>query len=479
MAPQQVQAPRELRREDAVARRDEPSTGRLAQWAQFYGLQPFSGWTVEAAVNALDAHVVGNFALSGRLQEDMSAHAWIGLALDKRLAVETECPTEFTVAGRTEAEKRRARRCRDFTKEVYPHVLPLETRRTLQRQRLMMGQTVFGMDWEELRDGTDKWWLPIIKPWEPTLTSYLQGAGMQDPYSVDGGSFVASTMSDGLVYVRPGDGRWGVWKHRLEKPWLSGIVYRLAMEFVGDGYNFRDNQTHQDRWGRGIVTVEYPSSMSQDDVAAHLSSVREGGGGGVLPLPQQSDGRGMKANILRADGAGFQTFDATERRIQRRILATVLRSDLSTVGDVGIAENDPRALQIWSCYADDACAQSDAQLTTEYDEATGEPVKVWGPCDGPQRRQIWSWVAHFNFGDAALSPYVWLNPTTPENREAHQDALAKRGQQRAGALASLAGSLGKFKDAGIVLSAADVEHLAEQCGVPLRAQPTEGATRGR
>ena len=58
----------------------------------------------------------------------------------------------WTVAGRT-ATSAAARSCADFCREVHPHVLPLHTRHTLHRHRLTMGQSIFAMDWEEVRDG--------------------------------------------------------------------------------------------------------------------------------------------------------------------------------------------------------------------------------------------------------------------------------------------------------------------------------------
>ena len=48
---------------------------------------------------------------------------------------------------------------------------------------------------------------------------------------------------------------------------------------------------------------------------------------------------GVSADLLRADGAGYQTFDATEKRILRRVLIALLRQDMTTTGTTGIADN--------------------------------------------------------------------------------------------------------------------------------------------
>ena len=448
-----------------------PDQTRILQWPTLYGQRPMFGWGLQEALSAVRQHVTGNFSVSGKLAEDMAGHAWIKSALEERMAVETECPTMWTVAGRTRDERRRAQRCADFCREVYPHVLPLHTRHTLHRHRLTMGQSIFAMDWEEVRDGRDRWWLPFVKPWDPTLTSYLYGQG--DATTVDGGSYCATTLSHGLVRVVPGDGRWGVFRGRLEKAWLDGIVFSLAAEYVGDGYNFRDNQDHQDRWGRGILAMEYPDSMPQNEIAALLQSANDGGGGGVLPLPQLDEKRGVKAELLRADGAGYQTFDHTETRILRRILVLLCGNDMALVGQTGVAQNDPRVNTIWKKYVADAVATSDCAVASRRDEKTGKRVRVCVPADGPQRQQIWRWVAHYNFGDANLAPYTWLDATELEEYDRQQDAIAGRAQKISSAFSSVATAVKN----GLLKDDAQTEWALEQCGLSLNRPPEDGPRR--
>lgn len=446
-----------------------PDQTRILQWPSYYGQRPMFGWGLQEALGAVRQHATGDFSLSGKLGEDMaSGNAWIKHALNKRLSVETQCPTIFTAAGRTASEVKRAERCRDFCREVYPHVLPLHTRRTMHRHRLTMGQTVFAMDWEEVRDGRDRFWLPFVKPWDPTLTSYLYGLG--DSSSIDGGSYCATTLSHGLVRVVPGDGRWGVMRNRLEKSWLDGIVYALAAEYVGDGYNFRDNQDHQDRWGRGILALEYPDSMPQNEIFALMQSANDGGGGGVLPLPQLDANRGVKAELLRADGAGYQTFDHTETRILRRILVLLCGNDMASVGATGVAENDPRTTSIWELYAEDAQAATDCAVSAEWDERTGKRVRVCSPADGPLRQQVFQWVAAYNFGDARLAPYIWLDATELEDHDRQQDAVAARAQKVAGAFASVSSAAKN----GLLKDEAQASWALEQCGLSL-AKPADDA----
>jgi hypothetical protein len=414
---------------------------------------------------------VGNFQASGRLAEDMTAHPWIRHGLTVRDEFFTTCPLNFTPAGRTLAEQRRSKRCADFVREIWPDVMPLATLKDLHRHELFMGQGIYAIDWEERRDGRDRWWIPCVKPWEPSLTGYRQ---FTDPDSIDGGGYTATTLSHGLLRVQPGGGRWGMFSRRTLRPWLGGIVRVLGEAFTGDGYNFRDNMTHQDRWGRGIVKLKYLRSLRTDEVNAATASLVEGGGGGVLQCPVDETGKPLlDADLLRADGAGYQTFDATEKRILRRVLIALLRQDMTTTGTTGIADNDPRQMSLWKCREDDATTYGDARCMTEWEEMGGvrRPIPVWEPCDGVLRQHLTRWIAHFNFGEFDLAPYVWWDATPPDDYEQRRDAEAKRGQQRASTLQALASAAKAFGDQGV---RCDVAHLADQCGMTLVKPDEDG-----
>lgn len=447
----------------------EPDPSRIQQFGTYYGLLPVWGWTVEALVSALEGHNVGNFQASGRLAEDMTAHPWIRHGLTVRDEFFTTCPLNFTPAGRTLAEQRRSKRCADFVREIWPDVMPLATLKDLHRHELFMGQGIYAIDWEERRDGRDRWWIPCVKPWEPSLTGYRQ---FTDPDSIDGGGYTATTLSHGLLRVQPGGGRWGMFSRRTLRPWLGGIVRVLGEAFTGDGYNFRDNMTHQDRWGRGIVKLKYLRSLRTEEVNAATASLVEGGGGGVLQCPVDETGKPLlDADLLRADGAGYQTFDATEKRILRRVLIALLRQDMTTTGTTGIADNDPRQMSLWKCREDDATTYGDARCMTEWEEMGGvrRPIPVWEPCDGVLRQHLTRWIAHFNFGEFDLAPYVWWDATPPDDYEQRRDAEAKRGQQRAATLQALSAAVKGLAEQGV---RCDVAHLADQCGMTL-VEPDE------
>ena len=148
----------------------------------------------------------------------------------------------------------------------------------------------------------------------------------------------------------------------------------------------------------------------------------------------------LDADLLRADGAGYQTFDATEKRILRRVLIALLRQDMTTTGTTGIADNDPRQMSLWKCREDDATTYGDARCMTEWEDMGHPPSD---PCVGS--RATAPSVSTSRDGSPTLtsanstSPLMYggtrLRPTTTSRG----DAEAKRGQQRAATLQALRG----------------------------------------
>lgn len=439
-----------------------PDQSRLTQFGQSYGMQPIWGWTVDSLVEALSAHMGGSFALSARLWEDMRSHPYIGHAVRQRQKVFTICPLNITPAE-YRGEVRRSKRCADFVREIFFDVLPPPVRNDLLAHELGMGQAIYGINWECVRDGADRWWVPRVVPWDPGLVGYWMG--QSNPDTADGGAFMATTQSHGVLKVEPGKGRWGMFSRRSLYPWLGGAVRTLGDSYVGDGYNFRDNQTHQDRWGRGIVKLFYPRQWNQQEVNAAAASLYEGGGGGVLQCPRGENGEQLvDADLLRADGSGWQTFDATERRIIQRILIALLRQDMLTTGKTGLAANDPRMVAAWECVEDDASIYGDAHVSSVVRDVNTRKATVpqWEPSEGPLRRDLWRWVAYFNFGDADLAPYTWWDATPYEEFERRLDGVADRGKKRASAIRDLADAATKLQ------GSADLPYLFEQCAISPR-----------
>lgn len=434
-----------------------PSLERIKQIPRFtgWGIDTLSGWTVDAMRAALAEHAFGTFRQTGTLQDDLFSNAYIRDAMEERWRCFTSLPTIVTPSSRGEG-----RRAADFFREVLPEIWPLSTRRDQHKHLRFMGQSVCAIEWEERTDGKDRWWLPVLKPWHPSLIQYQYRFKER---SMDGGAYVATTLN-GLKLVEPGMGRWLLLTDGTLQPWMNGLIRVLGEPFLGDIYNFADNMAHQERYSRGILKLKHPANWKDEQIASMAAQIRQNGGGGVATCAQSTDGKtGVDLDLLRIDGAGYQTFDATEKRLLRRILIAILGQEMSTTATPGALGAAPAELQgsvLWAKLESDAAVFGDARLEVEQrlegDRLTDH--KVWVPCNGPMRSQLWRWIAYYNFGSFDLAPYVWMNATEPKDYEARERRQVELGEIRARTAATLAGLVGK-------LNPDQIAALANQCGI--------------
>lgn len=391
-----------------------PPTSNINQWGYFAGVEPINGWSVDLVSQALTTLRQGQFSLAGVLADDMAASPFISHCLEILDEFFTTTPCQVVPAARGEA-----RRCADMWREVLPDVLPLSVLKDLHRSYRMMGFAAAALDWVEYKDGANRVWLPRVKPWQPQLLYYQQFA---DADTVDLGALVAITLNQGLVRVDAGQSRWVLFRQSQLKPWLRGAVNTLAEAYLGDASNFRDNMAFQDRFGRGIMKLHHPVSWKDEEILRAASTLRHGGGGGVMPLP--TGPRGEKVadlDLVQADGTGFKTFESTDKRVRDRILIALLGQNMTSVGSAGgFAQARVHENGLWRKFEQAAAAFGDAVMTvTEEDEAatpgTFERVRrQWVPRDGVIRSQICRWFSLWNFGDMDIAPYTYWNASAPE-----------------------------------------------------------------
>ena len=456
-----------LREDKAKKPPAEPPDGNINQYSYFAGPDPISGWSVPLLASALGEHQRGQFQQSGVLAEDMAANPWISHCLAIRSEFLTTTPLNVVAAGRGDA-----RRCADFVREVLPDILPLTVLRDLHRNYLMMGQAVAAMDWVEYKDGKDRVWLPRIKPWQPQLTYYQQFA---DSDSVDMGSLVATTLNKGLVRVDAGESRWVVFSQSRLKPWLLGAVRTLGEAFLGDSYNFRDNMSFQDRFGRGIYLLRHPVSWKDEEINFAAASIRAGGGGGVLPCPTGRSGEKLvDLDMVQADGTGFKTFDATDKRTRDRIFIALLGQNMTSVGSTGgFAQARVHHSGLWRKFEADATAFGDGVLTTT-ERTASQPgfnrvARQWQPRDGVIRTQIMRWLSYWNYGSMDLAPYVYWNCVEPEDVREQQKSRGELAKNMTSALKDFSESLAQLETNGLRV---DPYLLSAQMGLELQPAPS-------
>lgn len=437
----------------------QPDLTSLSQLPSYRAIsyRDVMGWDVPLVKTVLAQIAGGTFSMAGLLADDFRIHPIVAKCIDDRWAFNTIFPRHVTPSCGHVLEEdckrndvcRRARYVRDWLVECMPEVYPDDVLRSFHDDRLQMGQGIMGCDWEERRDGSQRFWLPRLKPWHPAQTQYLWTG---DPRSVDGGQFAAVTMNKGLVTVEPGGGRWVLTQATRRQPWLKGAVYSLALDWMGDLYNFLDNLSFEERFGLGVMKyfaqVEFPRADAGGgggQVPQSAQSIAAMGRGAVVPLRLKSDGTKMEdLELISTNGTGWECFNSTENRILRRILLFYLGQDLTSVGQpggLGQAQAEVHKTTLWDRYGESASWIFDARRVDTVDPATGEKKTNWEPCDGVLRSQMTGWVTQFNFRDRDLAPYVWRNGTPPEDVAKREQDQDKRMGQRSTAIANLAKEL--------------------------------------
>lgn len=406
------------------------TTAQVPAWRTSLG--PI-GWSVDNVRAALASHASGVFSATGLLADDFFLHPVIAKCLNERVdGLFNELPRKLT-PGR---ENKQGRWVRDWFAEIQSEVYSDAIFKDMCRDELQMGQMILGWDWEERKDGAHRWWLPVLKPWHPSLTQYVYRSIDR---SVDGGCFLATSMNKGMLHVEPGLGRWMLAKRGERSPWLHGAVYSLSQDFIGDMQNFLDNLAFEERFGLGLMTYSHDETYQRGQVNQSTAAIANVGAGAVVPLRMRAGTPLEKLDLVHTSGAGWEAFEATEMRILRRILMYYLGQDMTSMGQTGgyrqaVVHKGVR----WNKHEETAGWFFDGRKTT--DEEQPEKV-IWEPHRNTLYNQLSRWIGWFNFRDWDIMPLYWFDATPPDQMAEREEREAKQAKERAGALQALATAL--------------------------------------
>lgn len=399
------------------------------------GLGPI-GWTVDAVRAALASHAGGIFSGSGLMADDFFLHPVFAKCIQERENVFNVMPRMCTPA---KEHDKKSQFIADWFKEILPEVYSDAIFRDIHRDCLQMGFSVVGIDWEERKDGRYRWWLPILKPWHPSLVQYFYRSIGR---SVDGGCFNATTLNKGLLKVQPGMGRWMLVTRGSRQPWLHGAVYSLGQDWLGDENNFFDNMAFEERFGLGVMSYYHDESYQRGQVNQSTQNISNMGAAAVIPLRMRNGQAMEKLELLATSGSGWQAFDQTEQRILRRTLLYYLGQDLTSVGQsggLGQAQASVHKNTLWTKYEESCSWFLDGQKEIKRNPKTGEEQVEWKPKDGEIYKQVSKWIGWFNFRDWDCMPRVWLDATPPDQQQAREERQAKAADGRVKSIGALVG----------------------------------------
>ena len=427
------------------------NTAQVPAWRTSLG--PI-GWSVDNVRSALAAHASGVFSASGLLADDFLLHPVMAKCINERVdGFFNELPREIT-PGR---ENKQGRWVRDWFAEIQGEIYSDAIFKDACRDELQMGQMLIGMDWEERKDGGRRFWLPVLKPWHPSLIQYTYRGNAR---SVDGGQFMATSMNKGMLYVEPGLGRWMLAKRGERSPWLHGAVYSLGQDCIGDMQNFLDNLAFEERFGLGLMTYSHDETYQRGQINQSVGNIANVGAGAVIPLRMRAGTPLEKLDLVHTSGAGWEAFEATEMRILRRILMFYLGQDMTSHGQSGgYTQAVVHQAVRWNKHEETAGWFFDTRKTVD----PKNPNKVlWEAHRGQLYNQISRWIGWFNFRDWDIMPMYWWNATPPDQMADREEREAKTAGERASALQTLSTALPALSSA---FPEKDPRDWFEDCGL--------------
>lgn len=268
---------------------------------------PYSGWTIEQILSAIDSHDQGNFQFSELLYHAMTKQARIGAALDKRAHFIRNFP--FHLELDKDAPIRINKMAKEWEKN-YACTLSDDTLSEIIRRTVMFGFCIarhsYRVEFDQI--------VPVIDVWSQSSCYYNQ---------MDRKFYVSSKQGEMLKV--DGD-PWIVFSTGGMRPWLNGAIRKLAFPFfmlINAQYRwteFNDVEAEAFKYVTGPVQTRI-----QDEAGKLVSKISLSRAGDTVFLPE-----GYDFKLLASQGRGsvHKTFSDLIDQCNKDISIVLLGNNL-------------------------------------------------------------------------------------------------------------------------------------------------------
>ena len=240
----------------------------------------------------------------------------------------------------------------------------------------------------------------------------------------------------GLRDIEPGDSEWilitpyGKKRPWARAPWFDlGSMWLFAAYAQMDWGDWNDNHSKpfrsiEQKDAAGGVMPDEPALQKIADKVAKLAR------GGTVAMPE-----GLTLRLVESSQKGWESFAKVLVEVWPVALAIALTgNNLSTEVKGG-------------SYA----------ATTVHYQVSHDRMRTFGSCiTGTLRKQLWSWWAEFNFGDASLVPKYEYDCTPPSDPKAEAERFT-----------TVSTGLKNILDAGVPPEIIDLQKMREEYGLPI------------
>jgi len=360
----------------------------------------WTNWTPRSIRNALTAHESGDFFAAALLADQYRRDDRIFATLDTRVLTALGLPWDMVPSEDT-ARLQDAQRYARQVKAWWFTAIPESVQADVLRQVGVMGFCLAENVWEEqLVPVASSLAIPELRPrlriHHPQFVRYQ--------YGIDEEGWYIQTQ-DGPIRVTPGDGRWVLFSHGAERPWMNGALRALAWPWLMRTDGRRDWMRRSEIDGIGVKRARTPPSdqIDQKTLNAFLAQVKNIGSDGTLVLPKDYD-FDIHSNTASAAQGFTALLGSAEMAITLALLGANLPTE-ATGGSFALGE-----VQAGSTL--DRLEADVEMLSTCFRE---QVIKPWG------RFNVEGWADE-------LAPWPRWDPTPPEDRQANAAALLTASQ---------------------------------------------------
>lgn len=412
---------------ELAARKSRPARVIVTSLPQ----EPVTRWTYDKINRALDQHEVGDFSLSAPLADAFGRDDRISACINTRLeAILGRHGAAFSIEPSDRGDQRRAKAIAKDVESWWHDFVTEKAERRILRDKVLLGISISRIEWTA-KDGR---WYPRPRPWP-----------MQYVHWDDSRKCFLATAQEGVFEVHEGDPNWLICALSEERSWMDGAVRSLGLPFLLRTFDWRDWARFNERHGMPVIAIEEPAEADEDAKATFFSGMKNMGRGGVVRLPQMSDGvgnkTGFKVDFIEAKATSWETFKAFGERLEVAIAVRLLGQNLTTEvqgGSRAAATVHDRVRQDYM----DADAEG---LSTDLREGALKP-----------------WVSYHYPPSVSTDAAPWPNWNTdaPEDRTALADTGVKAGT-----------AVRQFRELGVRV---DLDAFFQRLGIPmLPGKPVE------
>lgn len=346
-------------------------------------------WEVSQVVDALSAHMMGMFELSGQLVDAIIGDDRVQATLGSRISGLFGREEIFRPANDSKA----AREVLDAWVDHWPQFSAVPAMTEMSAYEILMGWSPAQLVW----DTSGAIWRPFQRPWHTRYTYYNWPLR----------KYIALSQ-DGPIAIQPGNGKWLLHsRHTDYRAWIWGAIRPVAEPWLFRHFSSKDWANYCEVHGVPIKKAIVPAAsdeVQRDRYQQQLSNI---GARGTIMVSRGVNGTGQDYDLEYAEpkDTAWECFPGLIDRADMQIVLALLFQNLTTEVKGG-------------SFAATSAHMDIRQQGIQADNSAWK-LTIHNQAARP--------FAQFNFGDPDLAPWTSWDVTAREDFASNAEAFSKVG----------------------------------------------------